>query len=297
MELREIRSFVILAEQLHFGNAARLLHLTQPALSRQIHKLEEELGGELLTRGRHGARLTAMGSAFLTKARVLLADADDLVRSSRLIAQGGAGRLRIGFGFHTLDLVSRALVRLRKVHPLVRVTLRDMSTSEQIDDLLGDKIDMGFIRSSKVPGLEMQQLLTDRLILAVGESMVFPRDFDLSHLRDQPFVFISREKSPTLHRHILDLCSRYGFHPRIVQEVPEITTVLGLVRAGLGVSMIPASFAQNHYNGVRFRTISDSRAVWPVVAVWKKHDRSPLIARFLELLKIEARSTDPRGRP
>lgn len=294
MELREIRSFVILAEQLHFGNAARLLNLTQPALTRQIHKLEEELGGELLSRGRHGARLTAMGDTFLTKARLLLADADELVKSSRLIAKGEAGRLRIGFGFHTLDLVSRAIVRLRKAQPLVVVTLRDMSTSEQIDDLLAGRIDMGFIRSSKVPGLKMQQLLTDRLILAVGEGMVFPKDFGLGDLRDQPFVFISREKSPTLHRHALDLCARYGFHPRIVQEVPEITTVLGLVRAGLGVSMIPESFAQNRYNGVRFRHISDPQAEWPVVAAWRKQDSNPLITCFLDLLKREARATDVR---
>ncbi len=133
MELREIRSFVILAEQLHFGNAARLLNLTQPALTRQIHKLEDELGGELLSRGRHGARLTSMGEAFLAKARSLLAQADDLVTASRRMARGEAGRLRIGFGFHTLDLVSRAIVRLRKAQPLVTVTLQDMSTSEQIE--------------------------------------------------------------------------------------------------------------------------------------------------------------------
>ena len=295
MELREIRSFVILAEQLHFGNAARLLNLTQPALTRQIHKLEDELGGELLSRGRHGARLTSMGEAFLIKARSLLAQADDLVTASRRMARGEAGRLRIGFGFHTLDLVSRAIVRLRKAQPLVTVTLQDMSTSEQIEELLAARIDMGFIRSSTVPGLEMQQLLTDRLILVTSENSGLSPASDLASLRDQPFVFISREKSPTLHRHALELCAHHGFHPRIVQEAPEIPTVLGLVRAGLGVSMIPGSFAQNPYKGAEFHNIPDARAAWSVVAAWKKADSNPLIARFLDLLKIEARDTSDRA--
>jgi len=286
MELREIRSFVVLAEQLHFGRTAQLLNLTQPALTRQMRRLEGELGGDLLFRGRHGASLTALGRTFLTKARVLLADAEDLLKTSHQLTQGG--RLRIGFGFHTLDIVPQAIVRLRKAVPEVTLSLKDMSTSEQIEELLSDRIDIGFIRSLKVKSLETRPILQDRLVLAVSRSVSLPRSPSLDSVKAQPFVLISRDRSPTLHRHALELCANQHFHPRIVQEASEVTTILALVRAGLGVSLIPESFARNRFPGVEFYRIADPHATWTVAAAWRKGDPNPLIARFMGLLSIKA---------
>jgi DNA-binding transcriptional LysR family regulator len=146
MELREIRSFITLAEQLHFGRASRLLHISQPALTKQIRRLEEELGGALLARSRHGTQLSALGQQFLRGARLCVRDFDELADRTRRAARGEAGRLHIGFGFHTFELVPRLVVRLRRSVPSIELTLRDMSTVEQVEALRSGKIDIGFVR-------------------------------------------------------------------------------------------------------------------------------------------------------
>src|SRR6478752_3882690 len=151
MDLREIRSFVALAEQLHFGRAARVLSLSQPALTKQIRRLEEQLGSALFTRGRHGTQLTALGQQFLRGARASVQDFDELLDRARRTAAGETGRLRIGFGFHTFELVPRIVVRLTKSVPSIEISLRDMSTAEQIEALRSEKLDLGFVRLP-VPG-------------------------------------------------------------------------------------------------------------------------------------------------
>src|SRR5262245_60909299 len=130
MDIREVRSFLILAEQSHFGRTARLLNLSQPALTKQIRRLEEDLGGALFVRSRHGTQLTSLGRLFQVEARDVIVDWDDLLAHTRRIACGEAGRLRLGFGMHTFELVPRAVVRFRKNLPEVDVSLRDMSTVE-----------------------------------------------------------------------------------------------------------------------------------------------------------------------
>jgi len=290
MELREIRSFVILAEQLHFGRAARLLHLTQPALTKQIRRLEDELGGELLLRGRHGAQLTSLGRLFLEGAAELVRDSESLLSNTQRVARGEGGRLRIGFGFHTFDLVPRIIVRLRKSLPDISISLRDMSTTEQIEELLSEKVDLGFIRTSSVKGLEIVPVLQDRVMLVTSREANHPVEVNLSTLKNEPFVMISRQRSPTYYSHVLQVCATHGFHPRVVQEVPEITTILALVRAGLGISMIPESFCNNRFQGIRFHNIPGPKSAWSVAAAWRKGDPNPLIARFMGLLKTEIKN-------
>src|SRR4051812_10444083 len=146
MEIRGVPSFITLAQQLHFGRAARVLHLSQPALTKQIRRLEEELGGSLFTRGRHGTQLTSLGEQFLRGARASLRDFDELLEQTRRTAAGQSGRLRIGFGFHTFELVPRVVVRLRKSVPSMELSLRDMSTAEQVAALRSERIDLGFVR-------------------------------------------------------------------------------------------------------------------------------------------------------
>jgi len=287
MELREVRSFLSLAEELHFGRTARLLNLSQPALTKQIHRLEAELGGALLVRGKHGAQLSTLGRLFQENAQGILREWDELIIHTQRVARGEGGRLRLGFGFHTFELVPRIIVRLRKRFPTVDLSLRDMSTTEQIEALLAEKIDLGFIRVSSNKNLTVMPVIEDRMMLVTSTALQFPSNLKLETLRHEPFVLISRQRSPTFHRHVLELCSQHGFHPRIVQEVPEITTVVALVRAGLGVSMIPESFGSNQFEGIRFHRFRDKAASWKVAAAWRKNDPNPLISRFLELLRVE----------
>ena len=294
MELTEVRSFVTLAEQLHFGRAAALLHLSQPALTKQIHRLEAEIGGALFTRGRQGARLTAVGRQFLVGARALVADGDKLLALAQRAAHGEIGRLRIGFGFHTLELVPRLLVRLRRSVPAAEISLRDMSTIEQIEELRADRIDLGFVRLP-VEGNDLVTLpvIEDRLMLISGPSMDLPARRTLEACHSTPFVLISRERSPSMRQHVLRLCASCGFHPRIVQEVPEATTALALVRAGLGVSLFSQSFGMTRMAGVRFHPLRSAQAAWSVGAVWRKGDPNPILLRLLEMIRSESKKRRP----
>jgi DNA-binding transcriptional LysR family regulator len=289
MPLHEVRSFITLAEQLHFGRASLLLRVSQPALTKQIRRLEDELGGLLLVRGRHGTQLTALGQQFLRGARTVVRDYDELLERTRRTATGEAGRLRIGFGFHTFELVPRVVVRLRQGAPSMELSLRDMSTIEQIEGLRSERIDLGFVRLPVGKEFETLPVIEDRLMLVSSLSANLPARLTLKDCREQPFVLISRERSPTFHRHAVALCARHGFHPRTVQEVPEITTALALVQAGLGLTMIPQSFGSTPFGGLRFHPLKDREARWKVGAAWRKGDSNPLLHRFLDLLKREVK--------
>ncbi|HEY5894796.1 MAG TPA: LysR family transcriptional regulator [Chthoniobacterales bacterium] len=290
MEMREIRSFVVLAEQLHFGRASRLLHLSQPALTKQIHRLEEELGGHLFIRGRHGTKLTALGNQLLRDARPVIQDFDQLIERGRRTARGDLGRLRIGFGFHTFELVPRIVVKLRETTPGIDVSVRDLSTAEQIAALRAEQLDLGFIRLPIGPEFESMPVIQDRAMLVSSSKSPLSESAPLADCKNEPFILISRERSPGFYAHVLKLCAKYGFHPRVVQEASEITTALALVRAGLGLAMIPESFGTTHFSGVRFHRLPDKEAIWKVGAAWRKDDQNPLLKRFLNLLRAELHS-------
>lgn len=288
MELRELRSFLVLAERLNFSDAARLLHLSQPALTKQIHRLEAELECRLFDRGRRGAKLTEAGKALVGSARAVVRDSDELIANARRAGRGESGRLRIGFGLHTLDLVPRVIVRLRKERPAVEVSLRDMSTLEQIEALRADRIDVGFIRAPRHREFEMMPVIKDRLMIVSSSARKLPEKLNLSTCKDEPFITISRERSPTFHEHVLNYCAKHGFHPRIVQEVPEVTTGIALARAGLGLAFISQSFGAARFPGVRFHVLPDSAAQWHVSAAWRKGDQNPVLRQFLGLIKAES---------
>ena len=288
MELTRLRSFIVLAERLHFGDAARLLHLSQPALSKQIQQLEEEIGAPLFDRGRHGARLTEVGSLFAEEARKLIRQADVTLEQGRRAARGEVGRLAIGFGFSTVTLVPRIISKFRLHHPEVEIELSDMSTPKQIDALHAGHINIGFIRLPADRGLRQLPVLEDRLVLALpATDKKGHKPVDLSASRDSPFILIRRGLSLSLHEHILRLCARYGFHPRVVQEANEFPTVLGLVAAGLGVALVPESQLRTRIEGVTILRIGDRAARWQVGAAWRREKGSPLAAKFLGLLREE----------
>ena len=295
MELTRLKSFVVLAERLHFGEAARLLHLSQPALSKQIRQLEEEIGAPLFDRGRHGAGLTEVGSLFVEEARKLVRQADAAFEQGRRAARGEVGRLAIGFGFSTLTLVPRVISKFRLYHPGVEIELSDMSTPEQIEALHAGRIHIGFVRLPAGRGLRQLPVLEDRLVLALpARGKKGHKSVDLSGLRDSPFIVLRRGRSHSLHEHVIRLCAKHGFHPRVVQEANESPTVLGLVAAGLGVALVPESQLRTRVEGVIIQGIGDRAARWLVGAAWRHEKGSPLTAKFLGLLKEEL--SDRSGR-
>ncbi|WP_050029557.1 LysR family transcriptional regulator [Verrucomicrobium sp. BvORR034] len=285
MDIRELRSFVTLAEQLHYGRAARLLNLSQPALTKQILRLEEALGSPLFERDRHGTRLSAIGHRFLQGARPILAGFDRLLAQGRKAALGETGSLHVAFGFHTFELVPHLIVQLREQWPEVEVSLRDLSSAEQIEGLNNGQIDLGFVRLPAPVQLQTLPVIKDRLALVSSANSPLRENATIADCRNEPFVAISEKRAPGFHHHMLLLCAKHGFHPRIVQEVGEITTALALVRAGLGLAVVPQSTATSEFAGIRFHPLRDKEAVWTVGAAWRKGDTNPVLKRFLQLLR------------
>lgn len=290
MSIDELRSFVILAGHLHFGRAAQALHVSQPALTKQINRLEDAVGGKLLARGKQGSKLTTLGERFLPRAKEVVAAFDQLLAETRQEAEGRGGRLRIGSGSYTLDLVPQLIVRLRALEPRIEVSLRDLSTTEQLSSLQQEQLDLGFMRlplPSAARDLAVRPVMSGQLALVLPKQGFSNRPVKLSDCRDQPFVILSKQRSRGLYELTLKLCVQHGFHPRIVQEVSELPTALALVRAGMGILIIPDCFWSPHFTGARMQLLPGRAAAWAVGAVWRKRDTNPALQRFLKLLQTE----------
>jgi len=290
MRIEELRAFVILAGHLHFGRAAQVLHVSQPALTKQIRRLEESLGGRLLERGRHGTKLSAFGTRFLAQAKDVVEAFDRLGVAARKAAAGQAGQLRIGFGSYTLELVPRLVVKLRSVAPGVEISLRDMSTSEQIAALQAEQLDVGFTRlplPASARDLTAMPVVSGQLALVCPAGPVSAARVSLDNCSDQPFVMLSKQRSPGLYDKILALCAGHGFHPRIVQEVSELATALALVRSGMGLCIVPGSHTARRFPGVKLQPLPEKAAAWAAGAVWRRGDSNPALKRFLGVLRNE----------
>src|SRR5215470_3884531 len=283
LEDRELRSFLVLAEQLHFGRSANLLHISQPALSKQIKSLEEKVGGLLLLRNRRDVRLTAAGTLLYDEGRRLVRDLDSLFDATQAAVRGEAGKLRIAVGIATVhSLVPPALRKFREVHPRVEILIGDMSTPRQIQALLAGEVDVGFLRLPiRHPQLMVRKVLKEQLTIAVSSS--FRGILALEKIAHQPFIMISREVSTTYYDHCIRLCGSAGFSPRIVQEARDMFTLLNLVRAGMGVSLVPRSAMEMHVNGVKFGEIRSREAEWDVGVAWHRLHESAPVRNFVEI--------------
>jgi len=289
----ELHSFVVLASELHFGRASKRLFVSQPALSKKIRKLEEKVGGALFTRTRRRVEITEAGRVLLSGAEKVLQNAEAALSLAKEAAAGRAGTLRIGFGIASVsELLPRTILRFRKTYSQVELKMRDMSTPAQIAALVEGNIDIGIVRLPIVhTELDSWPLFHERLVLATSGSLPYNRRHGLAALRDQPFVFFPRATSATLHDHVLGLCRRAGFTPMIVQEASELFTILNLVRAGLGVSLVPSAARRMGVPGVRFHELGLPEAKWQIgIALNRFSDKTELISRFVAMMRAVVRS-------
>ena len=284
MDVRQLRSFVVVAEELHFRRAADRLHLSQPALSQQIRSLENELEVPLLFRNRRRVELTAAGASFLPEAHDLLATLDGAIASARRVHEGRVGRLRIGFvGSALLSIVPAVLQRFRAARPEVELELRERSTVEQLSALRGGEIDIGLV---PLPiddvGLDVKVLVREPAIavLPAGHALAGLVRIGLARLAAEPFVLFPRAQAPGFHDRLVDAVSREGDAPRVVQEATEMQTIVGLVAAGIGVSLVPSSVERLALPGVAYRPVIRAPPV-ELAVVTRRGDRSPFVRAFL----------------
>jgi DNA-binding transcriptional LysR family regulator len=296
IDLADLQAIVALAETLHFGRAADRLHVSQPALSKRIRRIEDEIGGPLLARRYRDVRLTEAGRLLADRGRHLLEDAAAAVALSQRAVRGEAGLLRIGFGIASiLGLLPTVLLRFRRAHPDVQLQLRDMSTPEQIGALGAGEIDVGFVRLPvSDPRLVVRPVLDERLVAALGPRSPWTPRLGLRSVAAEPFIIIARARSASFYNHALGICAASGFAPRVVQEAYELFTVLSLVGAGLGVSLVPRSAARMRLPGVRFRDVRQPEAAWNIAVAWRRESAElPLVHRFVNIV-IAKKGTPPR---
>ena len=286
LELSELRAFLVLADHLHFSHAAEVLHVSQPALTKQMQRLEAKVSGRLLVRGYRKVALTPAGEILRDRARRLLREAEVAEQMARLAVHGKAGVLRIGFGIGSLAAgLPDMLMRFRQQFPEVQVSMRDMSTPNQIEALHQGDIDVGFVRLPVESGeLVTVPVLEEMLVAAIPRGMSYRKG--LADLRNEPFVVISRSSSVSFFDHLVQTCRAAGFSPRIVQEVNELLTVLFLVQAGAGVSLVPSSASRMRVPNVRLLDTHLAEAKWRIGLTWRKRDQSdPLVRNFVSLAR------------
>ena len=285
LELALLHSFVRLAELEHFGQTAEELHISQPALTKQIKKLEERVGGRLVDRDTRHFELTAAGRVLLESARSLLARAEQAERKLELALEGKAGILRVGFGTAPLSAGLGPLLReFRTNYPHVEVNLTDMSSPAQVDALEKGDIDVGFVRipvNSTV--LTAIPLLEEKLVLAYPENHKGKVKKGLQAFRQAPFVAIRRSVSSSFNDHLLRTCRAAGFTPKIVQEAGEIFTLLHLVGAGLGAALVPESCTRMGVPHVKYTDTQVAEAGWKIGITYPTDRSHKLVENFVEL--------------
>jgi len=292
LELQELKSFSVLARELHFRRAAERLSMSQPALSKQTRRLEEKVGGALFARTRRKVRLTETGRVLLPLADRLLEESESALTIARDASDGRAGTLRIGYGLAAVsDILPRTILRFSQKYPHIKLQMCDMSTPSQLTGLLQETLDLGIVRLPIASAeLDSLSLIRERLLLVVPESVRYGRRDNLSTLRDTPFVLISRSASATFHDHALSVCRCAGFTPNVVHEASETFTILNFVRAGLGVSLVQSAATRMKVPGVRFHELKMPESEWAIGVAWKRiSEKRDLILKFVDTTRIVVR--------
>jgi DNA-binding transcriptional LysR family regulator len=248
IELRHLRYFVAVAEELHFGRAALRLHLAQPPLSQQIRKLEEILGYPLFFRTSRAVKLTSAGEVFLERARRTLRNVQEDMEEARSVGRGEEGFLRVGFiGSGMLTALPAMLGRYRRLYPKVNLQLHESYTSAVVQKLLKTELDAGFLRDGgQASGLEIEPLFSEPFmaVLPKKHPLANRKTISARDLRDEPFVFFAPSAGTLAYEKPVSLCEEHGFRPHVVQEAPQWLTIMRLVGAGLGVTIAPACVKQ-----------------------------------------------------
>jgi DNA-binding transcriptional LysR family regulator len=293
LELRQLRYFVAVAEEMHFGRAARRLHMTQPPLSQSIQALEVLLGTPLFARTSRSVTLTPAGAALLPHARQLLHDAQALPDLARRAAAGESGRLALAF-VSTADysVLPPFLHQFRAAYPQVQIELREATTDLQLEALEQDEIDVGLL-IPPLPDrmkdlLAYRRVLTEPLVLAAPENAAALRvdgPLPLQAVADLPLIIFPRRIAPAFHDVILGCYRDAGLMPRIGQEAIQMQTIVGLVSAGMGIALVPQSVSNLKRPGVTYRTLAGTTALIETGLAWRRDNPSPVLHAFLELLE------------
>ncbi len=291
IELRQLKYFISIAEHEHFGQAAQELHIVQPALSRQIKQLEEDLGVELFERLPRGVKLTAAGKVLLERARIFMSDFDRMTAATKLAAQGKSGFLRVGFadGATYSGRVPAIIREFRKLAPGVELELIPASSRTQAEFLSRESIDIGFVYwlPEDRNDVEHYVINKEKVVLALAESNKLSRKkaVRLRDLHDIPFVWFKRSNAPMFYDLMAKQCNRAGLILNVVQEAFTESTMLSLVAADIGVTFITEAAQRRKPDNVVLINVQDVDATITLTAMWRVQDKNPALREFIKAVR------------
>ena len=289
MELRHLKYFVAVAEELHFGRAAKKLNIAQPPLSQQIMNLEEELGIKLFDRSRRKIQMTAAGSHFFKEAKQVLLQVEQAAETARRIYGGKAGYLVVGFvGSVIHTFLPEGLRLFRERFPEVELELHEINTAEQIMSLHAKRIDVGFLYTGAQDSVLASKTLTLAPLLAVlhnSHPLSGHKSVHIRQLAHEPFIANTRSSEPVVRDAFISLCHSAGFSPRIAQEAGQVQTVLGLVAAGMGACLLPDFIKNIRRPGVQYIPLSGSPPEVKLSVVWRSDNTSILVKSFVNVIE------------
>lgn len=289
IELRHLRYFIAVAEELHFGRAAERLHMAQPPLSQQIRQLEDQLGFQLFYRTKRSVQLTEAGQVFLQSSLKLLQQLEQAIETGRQVSRGEKGQLVIGFvssaAYNVLPVILRSF---RSQVPAVRLELHELPTNEQLEWLREGKIDVGLLRPPvEDKSLNLMTIVREPMVVALPESHAFvsQNQIALSSLANEDFILFPRPLSPRAYDQIISLCQQAGFSPNVVQEAMQMQTIVSLVAGGIGVAIVPVSLQNMQRTGVVYRPLEEPAPCAEIALVWRHNDLSPCVQQFLDIVQ------------
>ncbi|OUL19512.1 LysR family transcriptional regulator [Nostoc sp. RF31YmG] len=289
MELRHLRYFVTLAEELHFGKAAEKLHIAQPPLSQQIRQLEQELGFELFHRTKRNVQLTEAGQVFLVEVQQILQQLQQAVQIGRQTNRGEMGQLVVGFvstaAYNILPII---LKYFRSRVPGVSLELHELTTDQQLEWLREGRMDVGFIRPPvEDKTFSWEIIFQESLIVALPEThwLANQSDVSLTSLANEPFILFPRKLAPGLYDLVISLCQQAGFSPSVAQEAIQMQTIVSLVAGEMGVAIAPESLQNLQRTGVVYKNIQESTPKAAIAMICRKIEKSPTVQRFLETVR------------
>lgn len=289
MELRHLRYFLTLAEELHFGRAAEKLFIAQPPLSRQIKKLEEELSVELFKRTKRNVQLTGYGKYLRDEAIKLFHHVELIKNHIRLLEEGQAGQIKIGYvGSAMHSVLPEILTGVQRKLPEIHMSMIELLNLDQIVALNTGSLDIGFIRTPiTVDGLYIQPIFSETLsiILPLSHPLAGAEEVRLAHLAKEPFIGFCRECAPGLFDCIIGLCNKEGFSPCIVHESSQINSVVRLVESGLGYSIVPTSVKKGYNVRVRFYELDGYPERAELALTYHPDHQTPTSERVIEIVQ------------
>lgn len=289
MEIRQLTYFIAVAEELHFGRAAESLHMSQPALTKQIQALENSLEIQLFERTKHWVKLTIAGQKFLETAHRVLHEIEEGVQITKQVADGQMGKLRIGFSQSTLfSLAPQVLNTYQEHYPQVELILSSSGTETNVEALRTHQIDVGFVYLPiREPSLSVYPLHDETYVAALPTSHRLTRlkQIPLQSLANEPLIFYPRSLAPVLYADFIKCCEQAGFMPRIVQESALIQTSLGLAAARAGIAFVLENMQNLNVKGVVYRPIIGNFPTLKLAVAYRQKETSPIVHEFIKVLR------------